>query len=62
MTVHEVTTDRDTFEIVTADGVVERHPTGVTVVTCSCGLDTGPLPDAEAFRVAAEHKQVAEQA
>lgn len=33
----------------------ERVPTGETTVTCSCGLDTGAIPSAEAKEVFEQH-------
>lgn len=41
--------------IIDSDGVVNRYPSGMTTITCSCGLDTGAIPSAEARQVYEQH-------
>jgi S-DNA-T family DNA segregation ATPase FtsK/SpoIIIE len=55
---YSVRFELDTDEIADPSGsYMEHHPTGNATTTCTCGFDTGALPEADAFRIAQEHRR-----
>ncbi|MFJ4467310.1 hypothetical protein ACIP2X_07330 [Streptomyces sp. NPDC089424] len=43
-------------------GLVEYEPTGCAVVQCTCGLDSGVVPEAQAAQIADDHRRIAAEA
>ncbi|KOV72889.1 hypothetical protein ADL00_05195 [Streptomyces sp. AS58] len=43
-------------------GWVEHDPTGCAVVRCTCGLDSGRVPESLAVQIADDHRRMAAEA
>jgi len=53
---HEIDVRRDTRELPpTEDGWKQFEPAGTCTVTCSCGYDSGTIPDRDVARTASDH-------
>ncbi|MFF1417461.1 hypothetical protein [Streptomyces sp. NPDC058280] len=52
---HDVRFTRETRDLPPVDGWRRIEPTGYAHTSCSCGLDTGRVPDTEATSTARTH-------
>lgn len=53
---HSPSLARDLRDLPPIDGWAAFEPAGTATVTCSCGLDTGRIPEREAFAIDREHR------
>ncbi|MET9583646.1 hypothetical protein ABZY10_11100 [Streptomyces sp. NPDC006539] len=53
---HSTSLTRDLRELPPIDSWAAFEPAGTATVACSCGLDTGHIPEGEAFAIDREHR------